>query len=145
MKGILYLISFNILFASFVLKAEEITLESLHTTEGAVLTCTEEQINLRIYGETFRSEIIVTKRKDIAEVLSNTKYYNIPIGYIDENLKSEVVFTVEKKYLVRNREIVSAISLDPIYKKDAYDDLSILFDAMNEVHKKKKCLSWNFE
>lgn len=61
-----------------------------------MLTCTEKQINLRIYDETFCSEIIVSKRKDIVEVLSNTKYYNIPIGYIDENSKSEVVFTVEK-------------------------------------------------
>ncbi|OCG15516.1 hypothetical protein A9G24_05075 [Gilliamella sp. App6-5] len=144
MKGILYLISINILCVSFGLKAEEITLESLHATEGAVLNCMKKQLNLRIYGETYRSKIVVSKRKDLFEVLSNTEYYNIPIGYHDENLKSETVFTVENKYFIKNKEIISAVSLDSMYKKNANDDLSILSDAISEAHENQKCLSWDF-
>jgi hypothetical protein len=142
-KGILYLIS--ILCVSFTLKAEEVTLESLHAVEGAVLNCTKDRLDLRLYGETSRSKIIVIKSKNTFEVLSNTEYYNIPIGYYDQNLKSETVFIVENKYFVKNNEIISAISLDPIYKKNATDDLSILSDALSEAHEDNKCLSWSLE
>ncbi|WP_141683149.1 hypothetical protein [Gilliamella intestini] len=138
------MISINILCLSFGLKAEEMTLESLHATEGAVLNCMKKQLNLRIYGETYRAKIVVSKRKDLFEVLSNTEYYNIPIGYHDENLKSETVFTVESKYFIKDKAIISAISLDPMYKKNASDDLSILSDAISEAHENQKCLSWDF-
>lgn len=144
MKGILYLISLNILLLSSALKAEEITLESLHSTEGAVLNCKKDQLELGIYGETYRSRIMVTKVKDQLEVKSNTEYYNLPIGFHDENLKSETVFIVESKYFIKDKRIISAISLDPLYLKKASEDLSALVDATNEAHEKNKCISWNF-
>lgn len=42
MKDILYLISLYILCLSFTLKAEEITLESLPSTQGAKLNCKKD-------------------------------------------------------------------------------------------------------
>ncbi|MCX8711334.1 hypothetical protein J3U57_02210 [Gilliamella sp. B3464] len=145
MKGILYLISLNILLLSFTLKAEEMTLESLHSTEGALLNCKKDQLELGIYGETYRSKIMVIKVKDKLEVKSNTEYYNLPIGFHDENLKSETIFIVESKYFIKNKKIISAISLDPLYLKKAREDLSTLVDAIKEAHENNKCVSWNFE
>ena len=145
MKGILYLVSLNILLLSFTLKAEEVTLESLHSTEGAVLNCNKDQLELGIYGETYRSKIMVTKMKDKFEVKSNTEYYNLPIGFQDENLKFETVFIVESKYFIKNKKIISAISLDPLYMKKASEDLSTLVDATKEAHENNKCVSWNFK
>lgn len=75
-KSILYLISLYILCISFTLKAEEITLESLHSTQGAKLNCKKDQLELGIYGETYRTAIKVTKGKDRLEVRSYTQYYN---------------------------------------------------------------------
>ncbi len=144
-KSILYLISLYILCISFTLKAEEITLESLHSTQGAKLNCKKDQLELGIYGETYRTAIKVTKGKDRLEVKSYTQYYNIPIGFHDKNVKSETVFIAENKYFIKNKKIISAISLDPMYLKNAREDLSTLADAINEAHKKNKCLLWSFD
>lgn len=55
-------------------------------------------------------------------------------------MKSETVFIAENKYFIKNKKIISAISLDPMYLKNAREDLSTLADAINEAHKKNKCL-----
>lgn len=62
-KSILYLISLYILCISFTLKAEEITLESLHSTQGAKLNCKKDQLELGIYGEPTVQQLKSQKEK----------------------------------------------------------------------------------
>ncbi|OCG43395.1 hypothetical protein A9G28_04045 [Gilliamella sp. Fer1-1] len=147
-KRFAYLIFINLLCLSFTSKADEITLESIPSTEGAGLICRKNKIEINIYGETYRGKITVIKNSNRYQVISNAEYYNVPIYYHDdndENIKSEVVFTVTKRYFIQNKKVVSAISSDPIDKEKAEEELSLISIALKEAHENKKCLSWNIQ
>lgn len=76
------------------------------------------------------------------EVRSNTEYYNAP--YYADDIESKSIFIVNKNYFIKDKKIISAISLDPFYYKDSNEELLIISNALNEAHEDHKCLSWSF-
>lgn len=139
MKIMLKLIS--LLFMTFTVNA--IPIYSLNTNDGAELECFEHHINLSFFGETYKGTIIISNNLNMLKVVSNFDYYNIP--YYVEDSESKIVFTISKTYFIENNKISSAISLDPFYKNDSKEELSMMITALKEAHNDNKCLSWSFD
>jgi len=142
MNIILKLVSVILLCITFTSKAEMIPIYSLNTIEGAELECSNDSVNLYLYGETYKGSILVRKKSDMFEVISNTEYYNAPF-YADD-IESKSVFIVNKNYFIKDKNVISAISLDPFYYKDSNEELLIISTALDEVHENGQCMSWSF-